>query len=487
MIRELLILVISFSFVISSTAQYNVDIQVNGYTNDTLVVGYYHGDKQLVRDTLYSEKPGKFKLAGKDTLASGLYLLLTYPDKEFIQFNVNDEEKNFSIEYDLDKKHIIKFKGSKDNTIFQEYVKLLHDLKPQAQVLRDTIAVLTEKKEDSSSFEKDLDNLDKQVTEKQELIMKDYPNSISAKIIKSGKEVDVPEFENSENQQLDRYLYYKSHYFDNLDLADPTSLKLGVLHSRIDNYLTKLTSNHPDSICVSLDYLLTKMEPAEESFRYYLSTFLNKYGKSKVIGYDAIYVHLVDKYYGAGKAPWVDEENMLKIVDNANKIRPSLIGKIGADLQVYKEGEVETVTLSEIDYEYLVLLFWAPDCGHCTKMMPKFVEFNEHWKDTGVKVFAICTKHSDKTKTCWESLEKKDMLGFINAADEYHRSKFKTKYHVSTTPKVFILDKNREILMKSIGADQLDSVMREILTRDDRAELIPAPMPEEEKEEKPEK
>jgi len=433
--------------VISSTAQYNVDIQVNGYTNDTLVVGYYHGDKQLVRDTLYSEKPGKFKLAGKDTLASGLYLLLTYPDKEFIQFNVNDEEKNFSIEYDLDKKHIIKFKGSKDNTIFQEYVKLLHDLKPQAQVLRDTIAVLTEKKEDSSSFEKDLDNLDKQVTEKQELIMKDYPNSISAKIIKSGKEVDVPEFENSENQQLDRYLYYKSHYFDNLDL----------------------------------------MEPAEESFRYYLSTFLNKYGKSKVIGYDAIYVHLVDKYYGAGKAPWVDEENMLKIVDNANKIRPSLIGKIGADLQVYKEGEVETVTLSEIDYEYLVLLFWAPDCGHCTKMMPKFVEFNEHWKDTGVKVFAICTKHSDKTKTCWESLEKKDMLGFINAADEYHRSKFKTKYHVSTTPKVFILDKNREILMKSIGADQLDSVMREILTRDDRAELIPAPMPEEEKEEKPEK
>ena len=106
--------------------------------------------------------------------------------------------------------------------------------------------------------------------------------------------------------------------------------------------------------------------------------------------------------------------------------------------------------------------------------MPKFVEFNEKWKDTGVKLFAICSKHQDKTENCWKDLEKKNMLGFINAADQYHRSRFKLKYNVMTTPKVFVLDKNREILIKNIGGDQIDDIMQEILKRAGREDLIPA-------------
>ena len=147
--------------------------------------------------------------------------------------------------------------------------------------------------------------------------------------------------------------------------------KSGVLPPKIEYFLEKLTVNHPDSIAESIDFLLAKMEPAEQTFRYYLSTYLNKYAKSKVIGYDAIYVHLVKKYYQSGKTPWVDEESLAKIIDNANKLDPVLIGKIGADIKVYKEDGTP-ISISDIDYEYLVLLFWAPDCGHCTKMMPKF-------------------------------------------------------------------------------------------------------------------
>ncbi len=487
MILRFLATLVCISFVTLLQGQYNIDIKINGYENDTLVVGYYYGDKQLVRDTIYAHKPGSFQLTGTDTLDNGLYLLLTYPDKEYIQFNVNEEEKDFSIEYDLESKHLIKFKGSKDNELFQDYVMLISDLKPKAQELRDTIAALQKANQAFDSFEKELDKLDKQVVDFQEKIVKEQPNSISAKIIKAGKDIEIPDFEDAENPQQERFKFYKKHYFDNLDLADPASLRLGVIQNKVDSYLEKLTANHPDSLAISLDYLLDKMEPAEETFRFYLSTFLSKYGKSKIIGYDALYVHLVDNYYKKGKAPWVSEENLTKIIDNSDKIKPSLLGKIGADLQVYKEDEKTTVSISEIDYEYLVLLFWAPDCGHCTKMMPKFVEFNDHWKDTGVKIFAICTKHQDKTKNCWEKIEEKNMLGFINAADQYHRSRFKLKYNVVTTPKVFVLDKDREILIKSIGADQLDAVMREIITRDGREEILPPAMPSEDIKDKEDK
>ena len=88
----------------SLSAQYDIDIDIKNYDNDTLIVGYYYADKQLVQDTLYAIQPGKFEFAGEDTLSAGIYILLTAPDKEFIQFNVNEDNKVFSISYDYNNK-----------------------------------------------------------------------------------------------------------------------------------------------------------------------------------------------------------------------------------------------------------------------------------------------------------------------------------------------------------------------------------------------
>ena len=457
----------------SLSAQYDIDIDIKNYDNDTLIVGYYYADKQLVQDTLYAIQPGKFEFAGEDTLSAGIYILLTAPDKEFIQFNVNEDNKVFSISYDYNNKVDITYTDSQDNSNFQNYISHLNEMRPEAEMLRDTITALEEKGKVATSFKSELEKIDNEVAEYQKNILTSYPNSITAKVLKANNDVELPEFPDTKEGQLERYLYYKAHFFDNLDLSDPLSMNLGIIQPKIDTYLDRLTSNYPDSIIVSLDYLLEKMQPAEKTYQYYLGTFLSKYGNSKIIGYDAIYVYLIDNYYAVGKTPWVSEDNLIKIIDNANKIRPSLIGKIGADIKVYEEDEVTPISISSIDYEYLVLLFWAPNCPHCTKMMPSVVEFNEKWKDKGIKTFAICTKHQDKTKSCWESLEEKNMLGFINAADKLHRSRFKLKYNVSSTPKIFILNKDREILLKNLGAEHLEGAMLEILKNDNREDLIP--------------
>ena len=128
------------------------------------------------------------------------------------------------------------------------------------------------------------------------------------------------------------------------------------------------------------------MEPAPETFKFYLSHFLNEYAASKIVGFDAVYVHLVDKYYANGKADWVEQDNLDKIVKRANDIRPTLIGKIGADLTVYSQDDTP-ITISELDYEYLILLFWKPDCGHCKKAMPDYVKFNEKWSSKGCLLY----------------------------------------------------------------------------------------------------
>ena len=83
------------------------------------------------------------------------------------------------------------------------------------------------------------------------------------------------------------------------------------------------------------------------------------------------------------------------------------------------------------------------------------------------RILAICTKHRDKEPSCWEAVEEKGMDLWINASDVNHISRFKSKYNVETTPSIFILDEERKIIMKRIGAQHLDEVMQEIIRLDD--------------------
>jgi len=446
----------------SLSGQHEITFTIDNYEQDTVVVGYYMIDKQLVHDTILKSEKGNFVLEGEDNLESGVYMLLVLPEKEFVQFIVSPTEQKYQVHLDKSDLSTVSYKNSPDNSAFQKYVRFLKEVRPQADILRDTIKKLREAELPTEEFEASLLEIDTKVFEFQNEMSEANPDFISSQMLLANKEIVVPDFADSENPGLQRYLYYRDHYFDYIDLGNPDILRTPFLHQRIDYFLNKLTTNHPDSINVAMDFLLERMEPAPETFKYYLSHYLNHYSASKLVGYDAIYVYLVDNYYAKGKAPWVEEDNLIKIVDKANRTRPTLIGKIGADLEVYGENG-DTIVMSEIDYEYLVLVFWAPDCGHCKKSMPKYIEFNERWAPKGVKTLAICTKLQDKTKTCWDYIKEKKMEGLINAVDTYHDSRFKIKYNVVNTPKVYILDKNREILIKHIGVDQLDEVLDQII------------------------
>lgn len=147
-------------------------------------------------------------------------------------------------------------------------------------------------------------------------------------------------------------------------MTDPRLLRTPFLFERIDYYIQKLNVQHPDSLSKAVDFVLQKVRPAEDTYKYYLIHFLNFYAKSNIVGMDAVYVHLVDKYYATKKAPWTDSAQLVKITENANELKPTLIGKIAPNVQLERRDGVK-FKLHDIKSEYTILYFWAYDCGHC--------------------------------------------------------------------------------------------------------------------------
>lgn len=446
-----------------------VNFEISNYKNDTLIVGNYFGEKQIVKDTLFAKGKGKFEWAPVDRPEQGMYLVLLKPENTFVQFLVNATETKFSLDFDAKDLLSVKFKGSDENKMFYEYLAFLKD----KRVLADTLRAKTDRAKANNTTDKvaeeELDKLDKDVKKYQTDYLSKYPTTITALLIKSNIEIEIPEFKGNEDSvKYKRYYYYKKHYFDNIDPKHPALIRTPFLHQKVDYYVNKLSNQQPDSLIKTLDFVLEWLEVNPDAYRYYLADFLNKYAQMKMVGYDALYVHLVDKYYNKGKASWVNEENLKKMTENADDLRPILIGKKMPEIVTYKEDNTP-VKLYDIVSPYTVVIFWAPDCGHCKKIMPDVVEFYKKNKDKGVKMLGICTKSGDKTNTCWPAVKEKGMEDFINTADEYGR--YNQKVRIKSTPKIFILDSKKEIIIKDLPGEELDRIFNEILSFEEKKRM----------------
>ena len=446
---------------------HDISIKINGYEQTELYLAYHLGDKQYISDTVKVEEDGTFRFKGDGPLEGGVYLVVMAPDNNFFQILVDDKNQQFSLVTEKDDPAAkIQFTGSEDNALFYEYLAFINSRRPEAERLGKAIASANEA--DKAKLQKEQEQLNTTVIDFQRKLVADHPTTLTAAIIRANLPFDTPDFEGTEDEvQMQRWRYTQSHDFDNIDLGDVRMLRTPFLFQRVDYFINKLQVQHPDTMALAVDYVLEQMKPAEETFKFFLVHYLNEYAKSKIVGMDAAYVHLVDKYYRTGEASWTEEESLKKIIESADKLKPLLIGKTAPDIQMQKK-DGSKIRLHEVDSDYTILYFWRYDCGHCKESTPHMKAFYEKFKDKGVKLFAVCTKFTDEVKGCWEYVDENGIQDWLHTVDPYHQSRFSKLYDIRSTPQVYVLDDKKEIISKRIGADQLEELMNRILEQKEK-------------------
>ena len=436
---------------------YNIKITVKGLKEgSTCLLANYYGDKQYIKDSAKANAKGEVVFKGTEKYPEGIYLFVP-PNKKYFDF-VMDAEQNFSLETDTaDYIKDMKVKGSTENKFFYDYQTFMAGKQKQIEPLRDLYKTTTKTNKDSTKLLIDkMSGIDKEVKDYKLNFIKDNPTTFVAKLFRAMEEIDVPEaplLPNGKKDTTFAYRYYKAHFFDNIDFSDDRLLRTPIFHTKIKQYMDKLTAQIPDSINVAVDYLAAKSKANKEVFKYVIYWLTYNYESSNIMGMDAVFVHMVEKYYATKQAYWVDSTQLYKITNRAFTLKPLLLGKKAPAINMI-DTTGKKVSLYDVKAKYTVLIFWDHGCGHCKKEVPKLAELYKKLKEKGVEVYAIETE--DKPED-WKKFIRENHLNWINVhqPDQYQRAVTKKIYDIYSTPVVYLLDENKIIKAKRIDTEQL--------------------------------
>ncbi len=471
----LLLLVSLMSF----PAGHDIRVKVNGLNDTTLILGHYLNKSMYPDDTIRLDNHGLGRFTGNNHLPEGMYLIYLPSTRYFEVIMGQDQE--FSVDIDTaDFLNTMVFKGSEENQVFLGFQRFMVSLRKQADSLNSRLKTEKDPKARENLLSQ-LQKINRDRISHIEGIGKEHPGLFVSDFLKATLDIQVPDPPRDEKGNVRdstwQYYFYRKHYFDNFNISDPRLLRTPLYEDKVMNYLTKVIPQVPDSLYGPIDDVIERSRADSNLFRFMLITLFNFYGKSNLMGMDALQVHIADKYY-ITESWWSDAKFIADLKDRVEKIRPLLIGKIAPDAELmllppdhFKNAARDTAlkrfphvgtktTLRQIQAKYLVLLFWEADCGHCKKAVPElYAIYEKSLKNMGVKILSISTLFGEDGKIKWVNfVNEHGLYDWINAWNPYSYD-FKLKYDVTSTPQIYILDENKQIVAKKIGPEQVEEII----------------------------
>jgi peroxiredoxin len=435
----------------------SVKLKVKGVQDTLCYLAYHYGHKIFIHDTFPINDKGVAHLKANEELPDGIYLAVL-PGKQFFEFLLTKNEQKFTIETDTsDFINKMKVTGSNENKLFNDYQRFLFYNQQKIKTVK-TRFDLTEHDDSLAIFKDDITELELELNEYRKKIIEKNEDSFLAAIFKTMSEPEVPEEIKNKKEQTLNLQYYKIHFWDNIDFNDERLIRTPIIYNKIKQYLEKLTVKMPDSINVAVDVILTKAKVNDKAFRYALSYITHTYETSKIMGMDAVFVHLAQKYYLNGDASWMDSLSIVKVKERVERLKYNLIGKIAPELKMTNLNGTGKQSLHEIKAEYVLMLFWDYDCGHCKKQMPEFLALYDRFKKEGLEVYAVCNK-IEKEKI--DKYIDENKLIWINVYDPDYKVPFRQWYDIHSTPTTYLLDKDKKIVAKRLGVAQITNILEQ--------------------------
>jgi thiol-disulfide isomerase/thioredoxin len=499
--RKLILLFIILIGASNANAQ-KLKFNVNGLADTSIFLAKYLGPKLYYADTAYS-KNGSLEFDGSKH-SRGLYAVVI-PGVKYFEFVLDKEDVEMTVGDVNDMVGSMKVGKSKNNKTFYEYILFMTKMKKKSQKLNEEYGKA--EGEEKTKILADIKAVGKDIMNGQKEIYVANKDLFIGTMVRMSMDVDLPEPPKDKDGNITDssyvYNYYIEHYWDDIPLKDPAIVRTPVFHNKLDKFFSQQgLVQIPDTLTKYAKKLIDGMDVGDKEnqvFQYTVHHITQKYESSKIMGMDRVFVFMADNYYCGenNKAWWMSEENSEKLCERADKIRTTMIGEFAPMLILPDSTEKKWINSYKIEADYTVLYFWDPNCGHCKKTTPKLqVLYDKKFKERNIEIYSV-GKATGEDFEDWKTFIREKELTFINvgltqsiyniAMDDprpllqmttLQSLNYTDTYDIYSTPRIFILDKDKRIKFKQLSIGQLEEILDDLTGHHDDVKLYPKEDPE---------
>ncbi|MBK7650921.1 MAG: DUF5106 domain-containing protein [Flammeovirgaceae bacterium] len=364
--RLLIVLLIITSHSFAQTG-YKIEFKIKGWQDTTVYLGHYYGEQTYLKDTARSNVSGAFFFDNKQTLPQGVYFLVLGKAKifDFViganqRFLIEGNSENFIPNATVT--------GDEDNQLFFENMRFNMDrskaAEPFAKIMNDSTRSETDRKQAKESLNK----ITEEVLSYQNNLIDKHPKTLTARLLNATQSIEAPAPPKKADGTIDssfQLRYYRAHFFDKFNLADDAMIRLPrpIYQEKIKEYLSKLYAPIPDTIMIAIDKMVAVAKKNPETYKYLVWNCIFLYQNPDIMGLDAVYVSLYDKYFASGEMNfWVSDQIKQNLKEYADKLRGSLVGKTGANL-IMQDQNLQPRSMYDLKNKYVILWIFDPDCA----------------------------------------------------------------------------------------------------------------------------
>lgn len=460
--------------------------------SDTVYLAKYFGKKPYYADTAITDKKGVAIFDGSKH-QGGVMALVT--DVSYFQFVHDDEEIDIYIDSVRNPIKTMEIRKSASNQAFYNYIDFMGEKKKlYAEISKD------EKDEDKKKEK--LKAVDEEIDAYQRKLIKDLEGKFISDMVKMSRDIELPEPPKDADGNITDssfvYQYYINHYWDDVNLKDPRIVRTEVFHNKLDKYFSNRgILQVPDTIFKYAKKMIAQMDWEDQSnqvFQYTVHHITNKYESSNIMGMDRVFVLMAKEYYCAPNehAWWVTKEVQDKICERAEKLGRTMVGEFAPFIKLPDSTQTTWYSNYDIDAEWTILFFWDPNCGHCKKVTPKLQTlYEKKFKERGIEVMAI-GKATGADFEKWKLFIQENGLTFLNVGltkDIYNQAledprpllktttleslNYSDTWDIYSTPRMFVLDKDKVIRFKQLSMSQLEDIMDKVTGHADDEKIFP--------------
>ncbi len=481
--RERMKIVISSIFLFFSTSfcygqnNFFLNIKVNELPYNKIYLASIYGHHQHVVDSAAINQEGSFQFQFTEKYPAGMYRIILgqtpkaafqneAPQSFLIIFKNENTALSTNFNYPVDSMQV---SVGIENKMYYEYLKKKKQYNQKLGLLEQMIRFYPSIDNFYSGVLKQYNVVQNELTKYAVNLIQKYPNAYFTKIVRAEQ---YPFLDASLTDEM-RFKELKNKFFNPSDFQDTMLLYSNVLSDKILAYINLYRSSQygeqqqTDEFIQAANNLLTIAKAGHPKvYHYTLDYVIEGFNEIKQ---DAVLAYISDNYVVTNSCG-IEDEKLKQIFQKTADYKRTAIGAIAPEIifssPISFGGGLGTRSkLSDIHSDYILIVFWASWCPHCTEEVPKIKKVIEQFqKQHQDKSLTAVFVSIDKEEKPWKDyIENNKLSGFINLCElKGWNGEIGKSYNLNATPTLFLLDNNKKIIAKPINAEQLINNMNTI-------------------------